>query len=358
MLPSPFVYMTNVYTNKERQEMIEHSQKSNDEILTDLLTGQHISNINHIILKEALKPIFFTPKGFMAWARSRKEKDLKNAIAGHKEVLISDKSLSPDDLVERFATGANEYNQGWQLELFYNLHKLILDFEGNDLAPDSKNLLSIIQKSLHSNNNEEKSRAITLVSLFCEMSNSQSRKSTAGNAAEGAVELVLRSIGLVAGETFGSQFEHGEGSDTDFVVPFNKNDEVDDIKAYIAVQSSTNDRLRLSSSELKDSGKRYICSLNGCGASSKKTKDIGDSLIGGQIYYDTYYVIIESEKVAAIKAARKKIENAQKKGNVKDENKAKVRLRWLENHAINYNQFADHMTEIMTRKFLDEVQNQ
>lgn len=338
--------------------MNEYDQKGSDKILVNLLTGQAVSHKDHLVLKEDLKPIFFKSKGFMAWARSRKEKGLKDAIAGYKELLISDKSLSPDEIVERFATGANEYNQGWQLELFYDLHKLILDFEGDNLAPDSKNLLSIIQNSLRSDNNEEKSRAITLVALFCEMSNSQSRKSTAGNAAESAIELVLRSIGLVAGETFGAQFEHGEGSDTDFVVPFNKNDEVNDIKAYIAVQSSTNDRLRLSSSELKDSGKRYICSLNGCGASSKKTKDIGNSLIGGQISHDTYYVIIESEKVAAIKEARKQVENAQKKGNLKDEDRAKIRLRWLENHAINYNQFADHMTEIMAKNFLAEVHNQ
>lgn len=335
--------------------MIENSQKSNHEILTDLLTGQHVSKRDHLILKEALKPVFFKDKGFMTWARSKEEKNLKDAITEHKELLISDRSLSPDEIVERFATGANECNQGWQLELFYDLHKLILDFEGNGLAPDSKNILSIIQKSLRSDNNEEKSRAITLVALFGEMSNSQSRKSTAGNAAESAVELVLRSIGLVAGKTFGAQFEHGEGSDTDFVVPFNKDDKVHDIKAYIAVQSSTNDRLRLSSSELKDSGKRYICSLNGCGASSKKTKDIGNSLIGGQISHDTYYVIIESEKVAAIKEARKQVENAKKKGNLKDEDKARIRLRWLEDHAINYNQFADHMTEIMAKKFLSDV---
>ena len=337
--------------------MIEHSQKSNDEILTDLLTGQHVSNRDHIILKEALKPVFFGNKGFMFWARSKKKIELKSAIADYKELLIKDGSLSPDDIVDSFATLANEYNQGWQLELFYDLYKLILDFEGASLESDTKNLLSIIQKALNSTNDDEKSKAITLVALFGEISNGQSRKSTAGIAAEDAIELVLRSVGLVGGETYGAQFKHYQGSDTDFVVPFNKNDEVHDIKAYIAVQCSTNDRLRLSSSELQDGGKRYICSLNGCGASSKTTKDIGNALIGGQSAHDTYYVVIEPERIAAIEEARQQVLRAKNNDNSVEEGHAKARLSWLEKYAINYNQFADQLIEITTRDFIDLVHN-
>lgn len=335
--------------------MNEYSQKSNDEILIDLLTGEYISNKDHIILKEALKPVFFRNKGFMFWARSKKKADLKNAIAEYKKHLIQDESLSPDDIVDNFATLANEYNQGWQLELFYDLHKLILDFKGNDLESDARNLLSIIQKALSSNNNEERSRAITLVALFGEISNGQSRKSTAGIAAEDAIELVLCSVGLEAGKTYGAQFKHYQGSDTDFVVPFNKNDETHNIKAYIAVQCSTNDRLRLSSSELQDGGKRYICSLNGCGASSKTTKDIGNALIGGQSAYDTYYVVIERERLAAIEEAKQQVERAQNSGNSIEEGHAKARLRWLEKHAINYNQFAKQLTEIMMQEFIQKI---
>lgn len=333
--------------------MNRHSQKSNNEILMDLLAGQPVSNKDHILLKEALKPVFFSPKGFMFWARSKKKSDLISAIADYKEVLIQDETLSPDEIVDRFATLANEYNQGWQLELFYDLHKLILNFEGINLEPDAKNLLSIIQKALLSNNNEAKSRAITLVALFGEISNGQSRKSTAGIAAEDAIELVLRSIGLIGGETYGAQFKHYQGSDTDFVVPFNKNDEVHNIKAYIAVQCSTNDRLRLSSSELQDGGKRYICSLNGCGASSKTTKDIGNALIGGQSAHDTYYVVIESERLAAIEEAEQQVERAKNNGNSIEEGHATARLQWLKKYAINYNQFADQLTEIMIQKMFD-----
>ena len=104
----------------------------------------------------------------------------------------------------------------------------------------------------------------------------------------------------------------------------------------------------MSSSELQDGGKRYICSLNGCGASSKTTKDIGNALIGGQSAYDTYYVVIETERLAAIEEAKQQVERAQNSGNSIEEGHAEARLQWLEKHAINYNQFADQITDIMS----------
>lgn len=326
-------------------------QKSNEEILVDLLSGEDVSKKDHIDLKEALKKLFFYTNGFMSWARGKKKDELKQVIAQYKETLLLDKTISPDDIVDKFATLANEYNQGWQLELFYELYELILDYDGCGLTAEAKSLLSIIQGALCADD-ESRSRAITLVALFGEISNGQSRKSSAGIAAEDAIELVLRSIGLIEGETYGAQFKHYKGSDTDFVVPLNKNDTVHDIKAYIAVQSSTNDRMRLSSSELQDGGKRYICSLNGCGASSKTTKDIGNALIGGQIDHDTYYVVIEAERAAAIKETENLILKAEADGKTAAAH-LKSRLQWLQNYAINYNQFADQLTEIMIQKMFE-----
>lgn len=331
--------------------MNDEIQKSNEDILVDLLSGNHVSKKDHIDLKEALKKLFFYNNGFMSWARDIKRNELKQVIAQYKQTLLSDETLSPDDIVDKFATLANEYNQGWQLELFYELYELLLDYDGDGLEPEAKSLLAIIQQALCADD-ESRSRAITLVALFGEISNGQSRKSSAGIAAEDAIELVLRSIGLVEGETYGTQFKHYKGSDTDFVVPFNKNDSVHDIKAYIAVQSSTNDRMRLSSSELQDSGKRYVCSLNGCVASSKTTKDIGNALIGGQIDHDTYYVVIETERAAAIKEAEDLILKAKISGRTEPTH-LKSRLQWLQNYAINYNQFADQLTDIMIRKMFE-----
>lgn len=317
--------------------------KYTNEILLDLLAGRQVLDGEHLFLKDALKFVFFYPEGFMSWVRGKRRDDIKKFIAAEKEELIINKSLTPDYIVDRFATLANELNQGWQLELFYDLYHLFPNFEGRYLENETKQLIDIIKRALLSKNNVERSRAITLIAQFGEMSNAQSRKSSAGVAAEGAIELVLRSIGLILGVNYGTQFKHYQGSDTDFVVWDNNQT----IKAYIAVQSSTNDRLRLSSSELQDGGKRYICSLNGCGASSKTTKDIGNALIGGQSAHDTYYVVIDTERLAAIEEARAQISKAQGYGNQVEEGHATARLRWLENHAINYNQFAEQIKSMM-----------
>lgn len=323
--------------------MNRNRPKSSHEILIDLLAGRQVLDGEHLYLKDSLKFVFFYPEGFMSWVRGKRREDIKKFIAVEKEKLIINEDLTPDYIVDRFATLANELNQGWQLELFYDLYHLFLAFEGNYLADDSRQLIAIIKSALLSNNNIERSRAITLIAQFGEMSNAQSRKSSAGIAAEGAIELVLRSIGLILGKTYGTQFKHYQGSDTDFVV-WDRNQT---IKAYIAVQSSTNDRLRLSSSELQDGGKRYICSLNGCGASSKTTKDIGNALIGGQSAHDSYYVVIEIERLAAIEEARAQIARAQAYGNQVEVGHATARLRWLEKHAINYNQFAEQIKSMM-----------
>lgn len=318
--------------------------KSSDEILLDLLAGRQVLDGEHLFLKGALKFVFFYTEGFMNWVRGKRKDDIKRFIAAEKENLIISRNLTPDFIVDRFATLANELNQGWQLELFYDLYQLFPAFEGGYLDDETRHLISIIKGSLLSHNNVERSRAITLIAQFGEMSNAQSRKSSAGVAAEGAIELVLRSIGLVLGKTYDTQFKHYQGSDTDFVVL----DSNQEIKAYIAVQSSTNDRLRLSSSELQDGGKRYICSLNGCGASSKTTKDIGNALIGGQSAHDSYYVVIETEKLAAIEEAKLQIARAQAYGNQIEVGHATARLRWLEKHAINYNQFAEQIKSMMS----------
>lgn len=318
--------------------------KSNAEILKNLLAGNFVSDKEHLLLKDGLKPVFFYSEGFMSWVRGKRKAEIRNYIAAIKENLINNKSLTPDDIVDQFATLANELNQGWQLELFYDLYHQFIHFESNHLANETRELVIILKNALLSTMEIEKSRAITLIAQFAEMSNAQSRKSTAGIAAEGAIELVLRSVGLVLEQNYGSQFKHYNGSDTDFVVW----DSNQTIKAYIAVQSSTNDRLRLSSSELQDGGKRYMCSLNGCGASSKTTKDIGNALIGGQSAHDTYYVVIETERLAAIEEAKTQIIKAQRYGNQSEEGYARARLLWLENHAINYSQFAEQIKNMMS----------
>ena len=125
---------------------------------------------------------------------------------------------------------------------------------------------------------------------------------------------------------------------TYIIVPYAEHGKIEDVRAAIAVQVSTNDRARLVSSELHRGVKRYICSLNGCKASSKTTNDIGDDLIAKFAKEEIYYVVIEEEKQNALIRAKEKVSNAKKDTDI---TKTKKRENWLKNYCINYNEFID-----------------
>jgi hypothetical protein len=93
---------------------------------------------------------------------------------------------------------------------------------------------------------------------------SQSRKSKGGDVAERIIETLLKKQGLQVDPQ-----EKETGTNTDLVVRHNGK------KYCIAVQLSTNDRMRLSSDELHpDSTANYLVSLNGCEVSRKSLADI------------------------------------------------------------------------------------
>ena len=304
-------------------------------ILDALLAGKPVSNAEHVLLKEALKPVFFG-KGFMNWARNEKRNEIKENIISEGNSLIYNASSDADTLIDSFSSMASELNQGAQLNLFYELYKIFPKFQGEVLKTSERELFSIIQSALHSPDHDVRARATMLIALYAESSNSQSRKSSAGTAAEQAIELLMRSIGLVRGETYGTQFVY-QGSNTDFIIPYAEHNDINSVSAFIAVQVSTNDRARLSSSELHRGAKRYLCSLNGCSASTKSTKDIGDDLAAGYLDSETHYVVIERERLAAIEDAERRLQKAK---NTSKEANSIRRLKWLKKYSINYEEFA------------------
>lgn len=120
---------------------------------------------------------------------------------------------------------------------------------------------------------------------------SQGRKSKGGDIAEKIVEVLIQKNGL----NVNPQVKEA-ATNTDLVVTHL------DKKYCIAVQLSTNDRMRLSSDEFhKDSTKNYLVSLNGCQVSRKNIADISfqrmanwmeSEIISGESI--AYFVGIES----------------------------------------------------------------
>lgn len=313
----------------------------NQEYLSNLLSDGKWDSINFIAFKKAIKPIFFTANGFMHWARADLPSTIKLELKKHAEIMIADPDLSADDLVVNYTNLANSLNQGTQHELFFDLPERFLEWPADTISQKAQKLVAEIKSSLQSNG-VRRERAVSLISLVAEQSNAQSRKSTSGSVAEDVVELVLRQAGLKLGTTYGKQWKSAEGSDTDLIIPYAEDGKHVDVSAYIAVQSSSNDRVRLSSSELHKGGRRFLCSLNGCPASSKGTKDIGNELVGGYIKDENFYVVIDSEKQKALKAAEKKLAKLSGTDKETEITMAKDRVKWLSEFTMSFNSFAEY----------------
>ena len=111
------------------------------------------------------------------------------------------------------------------------------------------------------------------------------------------------------------------------------------IRAYIAVQTSSNDRARMASSELHRGAKRFVCSLNGCPASTKNTNDMGIDLVAGLLKHETKYVVIEKERQRAIKKAKKD----HTKATIRDKKiMLEKRINWLEDFSISFDDFFEY----------------
>lgn len=129
------------------------------------------------------------------------------------------------------------------------------------------------------------------IEFFClflgkviEGSLSQGRKSKGGDIAEKIVEILIKKNDI----NVASQVK-AAATNTDLVITQNGK------KYCIAVQLSTNDRMRLSSDEFHtDSDRNYLVSLNGCQVSRKSIEDISFQRMASWMEKE----IISGEKIA------------------------------------------------------------
>lgn len=162
---------------------------------------------------------------------------------------------------------------------------------------------------------------------------SQSRKSRAGQAGEDVVEAILIASGLELGRTYSKQFKMPSGSDADFVIPAATSGSLHQVDIIIAVQISTNDRLRLTSSELKSGTIQYTATFNGFSASTKKLADIGDQIIVSQLEKGCRMICSED----ALKQEISRIESRLKN---RDSGQLQNRLKYFENYAKSFSEFS------------------
>jgi len=183
-------------------------------------------------------------------------------------------------------------------------------------------------------------KIISIVTALVYKSVAQSARSNAGNAGEMFVAAIFDVIGLKEGIDYKPQHKSRSGSDTDFVLPYVKDNQDQDIKVCCAVQFSTNDRLRMVSGELK-SGSKFAITGNGLDASTKDCGDIGAAIIVKARENNHQLVCYSKEKARMIEYLTKKSKETKKNGDLKKTTKQlKDKLDFFQNNCKSFSEFA------------------
>lgn len=262
------------------------------------------------------------------------EKELKNEI---KELTNNFKDTCNLDDVD--ASINNLALKIWKINESFT-SKLAWDF-GVYLqkAPlkllNNKPNLSLVCNALNSSETPEvvKYRLLGICQHLIFSSISQGNKSNAGSAGEALVEAIFTTAGAVKDIDYRTQYKSNAGSDTDFVIPAIENYTDANIEVLIAVQFSSNDRVRLASSELKTGGMKYIFSGNGLEASKKELKDIGDQIIEG-LLKDNVKIICYGPELE-----RERIKLKSKLNSSPSNILIRNRLKYFTDYAITYTEF-------------------
>lgn len=313
------------------------------EVLKKLLSEEDPSGSELLHMDNALKSVFYN-RGFMTWARKKTMGDMNRDVnEAVNSVMLEHMGIDSEDvLIESVYSVIAVMQQSIAQKVFYHLPMLFLQFDKVFEDKELNTLVDLLKEGLKSRNLTVRTKAAMILSKFAESSNAQARRALAGEASTKTLEVLLKSIGWKENEHFGQRFMY-QNSVTDFTVPAVRDWHAYEVQAYIAIQASTNDRAKLTTSAFHSGARRYLCSLNGCSSSSKKTKDISDALARSFRESETYYVVIEKERQDAIKDAKLRIK--RNKGTKKEIN-AKKRLDWLQRYTINYSQFLNELRDI------------
>lgn len=168
-----------------------------------------------------------------------------------------------------------------------------------------------------------------VISQILNQSISQSNKSVAGGTGELITESILKKIGFKEGSQYKKQFKSNEGSDTDFVFPYVEDFDDINVQIFMAVQYSTNDRARLTSSELKTGGEKISLTYNDFPSSTKKLKDIGTQIIED-------YKKDKIRLVAYSEGIKKEILRCEKNSN-------STRVDYFQNYAISFEDYFERL---------------
>jgi len=282
--------------------------------------------------------------GFIRRVKEFSEEGRKLEISAALDVFKGANSLAGlDQKINSLADTFWETNRRFSAPIYYDHISLL----AKPQLIDGKPVLVEMAAALAS----QKTPAIVadrlkaLLSRLVNESLSQANKSNAGGAGENLVRAVLLAAGLEKDKNFREQYKSKSGSDTDFAFPNVADGQDQKVLAFVAVQMSSNDRTRLTSSELKTGAKKYAFTGNGLNASKKNLQDIGDQIVEGlkssMVILVCYgpEIAKEKQRIATGLAATANTTDAQKLKTLK----LKERLEYFEHYTLSIEDFANTM---------------
>jgi hypothetical protein len=240
--------------------------------------GKYIDAYNEVF--EILKNIFQGSSGYPNFIKKRNvvspvankaklDKLTKKAVLEYLNALyddlVIDKKKNYSDYVEQASLDLYSAVLGQERVVLSHIESNLQDFKKSvSLDPEKQQYVEQLISIFQYGSATEKAFLYTMIGKVLEGSLSQARKSIGGNLAEKIIHTLLEKQRFDVKSQDGSE----TATNTDLVVI------TDQGKHCIAVQLSTNDRMRLSTDEYGKDSTNYLVSLNGCTVSKKSLTDI------------------------------------------------------------------------------------
>ena len=240
--------------------------------------GKYIDAYNEVF--EILKTIFQGSSGYPNFIKKRNvvspvankaklDKLTKKAVLEYLNALyddlVIDKKKNYSDYVEQASLDLYSAVLGQERVVLSHIESNLQDFKKSvSLDPEKQQYVEQLISIFQYGSATEKAFLYTMIGKVLEGSLSQARKSIGGNLAEKIIHTLLEKQRFDVKSQDGSE----TATNTDLVVT------TDQGKHCIAVQLSTNDRMRLSTDEYGKDSTNYLVSLNGCTVSKKSLTDI------------------------------------------------------------------------------------
>ena len=296
---------------------------------------EHFSKQIYAPLKKELQG----GSGFIRKIKAGDEPNRKTEIAARMGTFFNRNDLSGlDDEIDDLANAMLDINDRYSTKIYYDHIAYFGDPAFNGGFP----CVSSIGTFVETNGADRIAvrRLLGITSRVVNESLSQANKSNAGEAGENIVRSVLNAAGLVKDQHFREQYKSREGSDTDFVFPNVPDRQDQKVEAFVAVQMSSNDRTRLTSSELKIGAKAFMFTGNGLNASKKKMSSVGLQIIEGLRSKRVQLVCFKGE----IEREKNRIGKAISAGK-KDIPELEARLDYFEHYALGFGEFAEYVKD-------------